>query len=196
MDDPDCTVSCAQIEDTPALLRLEQKYFDSYWHSDQTLIQQLIKQEPMMFRVCKADDRVKGYYWVVPLQYEEWKQVLTGEMDEDEMMDHICSFTAEDIYLYICSVIVDQSDVRRKSYTRALVRDFARHFVQPKSEYARDINAIGAFTISEGVQRLMERSRFTYKGSFQAYQGKKVRAYATRRQNLIQQVREKRKKAV
>ena len=40
----------------------------------------------------------------------------------------------------------------------------------------------------------MERSRFTYKGSFQAYQGKKVRAYATRRQNLIQQVRENGKK--
>lgn len=186
MDDPACTVECAQIEDIPAMLSLEKRYFDTCWHSEPTFIHKLIKQEPMMFRVCKIDNEFKGYYWVIPLEYSIWKQILTGEISENAIMDHFRSFDEPNIYLYICSVIVELADDQHKKYTRALVHDFARNFVFRKTEDAPDIKAIGAFTISKGGRNLMERYDFPYNGSFKAG-GKPVRSYAIKRQTLAQQ---------
>ena len=44
-------------------------------------------------------------------------------------MKHIRSFDEPELYLYISSVIVDQTDKLHKSYTKALVYDFGRRFV-------------------------------------------------------------------
>ena len=177
MNDPACKVECARSQDIPAMLSLEKRYFDSCWHSDPAFIRKLIIKDSMMFRVCKVNGEVKGYYWVIPLDYSVWKQVLTGEISEMEAMKQIKSFDETDIYLYICSVIVDLADKQHKQYTKALVRDFGRNFVLVKDVAIPDICAIGAFTISEGGRRLMERSNFAYKGSFKAG-GKPVRSYA------------------
>jgi hypothetical protein len=89
-------------------------------------------------------------------------------------------------YLYISSVIVDQTDKLRKSYTKALVRDFGLCFVLGKNSDAPDIRTIGAFTISEGGQRLMERAQFLYQGKFRAY-GKEMKSWAIDRRTLAQQ---------
>lgn len=177
MNDPACKVECARSQDIPAMLSLEKRYFDPCWHSEPTFIHKLIEKEPMMFRVCKINGKVKGYYWVIPLDHSIWKKVLTGEINESEAMKHIRSFDESDLYLYICSVIVELADKQHKQYTKALVRDFGRHFVLMKGVDIPDISAIGAFTISEGGRRLMERSNFNYRGSFKTG-GKSVRSYA------------------
>lgn len=147
-----------------------------------------------MLRVCKIDNELKGYYWTIPLEYSIWKQVLTGEINENVIMDHIRSFNDPNIYLYICSVIVNLADDQHKKYTRFLVCDFARHFVFRNTEDAPDIKAIGAFTISQGGRNLMESYNFPYTGSFKA-DGKPVRSYAIKQKILAQQAlaRQKRK---
>ncbi len=187
MSDLICKVECAQNQDIPAMLSLEKRYFDPCWHSEPTFIHIIIEKDPMMFRVCKANGEVRGYYWVVPLDHSTWKKVLTGEIDEGEAIAHMRSFDETDLYLYICSVIVDLADKQHKQYTKALVRDFSKHFVRMRGVNTPDISAIGAFSISEGGRRLLERSNFTYKGSFKAG-GKSVRSYAIKRRNLAQQV--------
>lgn len=186
MNDPAYTVECARIQDIPAMLNMEKTYFDSYWHSESTLIQKLIEQEPMMFRVCKADDKVKGFYWVFPLEHSIWHKVITGKMDEGAIVNHIKSFDEPNLHLYISSVIVDQTDKLRKKYTKALVYDFGRNFVFRKNKYAPDIRAVGAITISEGGRRLMEKSKFIYKGSFKSA-GELVRSYAINHESLLKQ---------
>lgn len=186
MEDPACTVECAHIQDTPIMLSLEKKYFASCWHSEPTLIRRLIKQDPMMFRVCKVNGKIKGYYWVVPLNYSVWRKVLTGEMKESEIMGHIKSFDEPNLYLYIAAVIVDIADKQHKKYTQALVYDFGRHFVMQHEPTPPDIRSIGAFTISDGGRRLMERSNFSYNGNFKA-EGQIVRSYSANRQTLVQQ---------
>lgn len=186
MSNPAYTVECARIRDTAAMLNMEKTYFDSCWHSESTLIRKLIEQEPMMFRVCKVDDKLKGYYWVFPLEYSIWNKVITGEINEGEIVKHIRHFDESNLYLYISSVIVDQTDKQHKNYTKALVNDFGRHFVLGRNSKTPDIRGIGAFTISEGGRRLMERSNFSYKGSFKN-EGKEVRSYAINRKTLVQQ---------
>lgn len=185
MNHPACKVECARSQDIPAMLSLEKRYFDPCWHSDPRYVKRLVKKEPMMFRVCKINDEVRGFYWVVPLDHSTWQKVLNGEMDESEAMANIKSFDDANLYLYICSVVVDLADKQHKQYTKALVKDFGRNFVQPGD--TPDISAIGAFTISEGGRRLMERSNYNYRGSFMAG-GKKVRSYAIKRSILAQQV--------
>ncbi|HZK44186.1 MAG TPA: hypothetical protein VFC73_07865 [Syntrophomonadaceae bacterium] len=187
MNDPAYTIECARIQDTTAMLKMEKNYFDNCWHSESKTIDKLIEQEPMMFRVCKVDEKVKGYYWVFPLEYSIWNQVITGEIDETEMVKHIKSFDDPDIYLYISSVIVDQTDEQHKKYTKALVYDFGRHFVLSRKQETPDIRAVGAFTISAGGRRLMERSDFSYQGSFKV-SGTLVRSYAANRKTLVKQV--------
>lgn len=186
MNQPACKVECARNKDIPAMLRLEKRYFASCWHSEAAFIHKLIEKDPMMFRVCKIDGEVRGYYWVIPLEHSVWQKVLSGEMNETEAMHHIKSFADPDLYLYICSVIVDLDDKQHKHYTRALVRDFGRNFVRQQGADTPDINAIGAFTISEGGRRLMERSHFNYRGSFKTG-GQSVRSYAIKCSALVQQ---------
>lgn len=187
MNHPACKVECAQSQDIPAMLRLENRYFDPCWHSDPTFIRKLIIKEPMMFRVCKINGEVRGLYWVVPLDHSTWQKVLTGEINENEALANIKSFDDANLYLYICSVVVDLADKQHKQYTKALVRDFGQHFVRMRGVNTPDIIAIGAFTISNGGRRLMERSNFTYRGSFKIG-GKSVRSYAIKRSTLAQQV--------
>lgn len=186
MKDPAYTVEYARIQDTLAMLNLERKYFDSCWHSEAALICKLIEQEPMMFRVCKVDNKVKGYYWAFPLEYSIWNKIITGEMAEVDMVNHIKSFDEPNLYLYISSVIVDQTDKLHKNYTKALVHDFGRRFVLGRSSDAPDICAIGAFTISEGGRRLMKRAKFSYLGNFRAH-GKEIKSWAIERKTLAQQ---------
>lgn len=186
MEDPACTVECARIQDTPIMLGLEKKYFPSCWCSEPILIRKLIKKDPMMFRVCKVNGKIKGYYWVIPLEHSVWKKILTGEMKESELMDHIKSFDEPNLYLYIAAVIVDIDDEQHKKYTQALVQDFNRHFVMKQTPAFPDIRSIGAFTISDGGRRLMERSNFSYNGNFKA-EGQIVRSYSANRQTLVQQ---------
>ena len=185
MNYPVCKVECAKNQDIPAMLSLEKRYFESCWHSEAAFIRKLIEKDPMMFRVCKIGGEVRGYYWVIPLGHSVWKKVLNGEMNETEAMYHIKSFDESDLYLYICSVIVDLDDKRHKHYTKALVRDFGRNFVVEWEKDTPDVNAIGAFTISDGGRRLMERSNFDYKGTFKT-DGKLVRSYAVKRSTLAQ----------
>lgn len=186
MEDPACKVKCAQIQDIPFMLSLEKKYFPSCWCSEPTLIRRLIKQDPMMFRVCMVNGKIKGYYWVIPLEHSEWKKILTGEMKESQLIDHIKSFDEPNLYLYIAAVIVDIEDKQHKKYTKALVHDFNRHFVMKQTPNFPDIRSIGAFTISDGGQRLMERSNFSYNGNFEA-EGQIVRSYSICRQALVEQ---------
>lgn len=193
MNSPACKVECACNQDIPAMLSLEKRYFESCWHSEAAFIRKLIEIDPMMFRVCKIDDEVRGYYWVIPLGHSIWKKVLNGEMNETEAMYHIKSFDDSDLYLYICSVIVDLEDKRHKLYTKALVRDFGKNFVMKQGMDAPDVNAIGAFTISDGGRRLMERSNFDYKGTFKTG-GKSVRSYAVECSTLAQQANATRRK--
>jgi hypothetical protein len=186
MYDPAYTVECARIQDVSAMLNMEKTYFDSYWHSEPAVIRDLIKQEPMMFRVCKKKGKLKGYYWVFPLEHSIWEKVITGKMDEHKMVKHIKSFDEPNLYLYISSVIVDQNDEMHKKYTKALVYDFGKNYVLGIKNQIPDIRAVGAITISAGGRRLMERSKFLYKGSF-SEAGKAVRTYAINHKSLVQQ---------
>lgn len=189
MNHPACKVECAQNQDIPAMLSLEKRYFDPYWYSEPEFIHKLIEKDPMMFRVCKINNEIRGYYWVIPLENSIWKQVLSGRINESEAMGHIRSFSEKNLYLYICSVIVDLADKQHKRFTKALVRDFGKLFVLDQGPNAPDIKAIGAFTISDGGRRLLERSNFAYKGNFTAG-GKPVRSYSINRSILAQQVRD------
>ncbi len=186
MRDPAYIVDCARIQDIAAMLNLERKYFDPCWQSEKAIIRKLIEQEPMMFRVCKVNGEVKGYYWVFPLKHSIWRKIISGEMPEGDLVKHIRSFQDKNLYLYIASVIVDQTDKLRKSYTKALVYDFGRHFVLGRNSDVPDIRAIGAFTISEGGQRLMERANFSNLGKFRAH-GQEMKSWAIDRQTLIKQ---------
>ena len=183
------TIGCAGIKDVPAMLDFEQRYFDSCWQSKPDVLKGLIEMEPAMFRICKVAQTLKGYYGIIPLPFEVWQKVIKGQIQEDDALPYILPFEAPDIYLYIYSVIVDLSDRRHKTYTRALVRDFTRRFILRPWHKNSNVKAIGAFTVSEGGRRLVERSNFIYKGGFQGKNGKKVRSYAIKRENLIQQVR-------
>lgn len=197
MDEPACTLKCAGLQDVPAMLGFEKKYFESCWQSIPNVMKSLIQKDPMMFRVCKVGQKLKGYYGVIPLPHEIWRKVLRGQMKEEEAMHHILSFKAPEIYLYIYSVIVDLADKQHKLYTRALIRDFARQYVVGENQKRSNIRAVGAFTVSEGGRRLVERSNFIYKGGFRGANGKLVRSYVIRLENLAQQVkifRDKRKK--
>ncbi len=184
-DDPAYTVGNARIGDLAAMLELEKTYFASCWHSEPSGVKKLMEKEPMMFRVCKTYNEVKGYYWVFPLTCDIWKLVVTGQMTEDAMVKHIRDFSQPNLYLYLATVIVDQEDKWRKKYTKALVYDFGRNFVLGRNRKA-DVKGVGAFTISEGGKRLMERSNFIYKGSFKA-DGKLARSYMASHQNLLAQ---------
>jgi hypothetical protein len=186
MDDPACTVSSARIEDIPSMLEVEKKHFDICWRSKEGVLQRLIKKDPRMFRVCKAGGVLKGYYGVIPLSYVVWRKVIKGEITEDEAMRYVLPFSAPEVYLYIYSVIVDISDKRRKVFTRSLVRDFAREYIM-KSSHKR-FRYVGAFTVSEGGRRLLERSDFIFKGSFRAINGTQVRSYIINQESLIRQV--------
>ncbi len=185
MKDPAYTIECARILDIGPMLNLERKYFDACWHSEGAVIQGLIEKDPKMFRVCKVKDKVKGYYWVFPLGHSVWNKIITGEMPEGQLVTHIRSLDEPELYLYISSVIVDQTDKLRKSYTKALVYDFGRRFVLDNNSIP-DVRAIGAFTISEGGQRLMERAKFFYRGSFRAF-GKEMKSWSIDRRTLAQQ---------
>ena len=117
-----------------------------------------------MFRVCKEDGVLKGYYGVIPLSYVVWRKVIKGDINEDEAMRYVLPFHAPEIYLYIYSVIVDIFDKRRKVFTRALVRDFAREYIMRPCKTQHTIcRRIHCF---EGGRRLFERSDFIFKGSF------------------------------
>lgn len=191
MNDPAYIMECARIHDTMPMLNLEKTYFDSCWHSEAKEVAALIKQNPMMFRVCKVDGVLKGYYWVFPLEYSIWQQVISGKMDEKEMVKHIKSFKDKNLYLYISSVIVDQDDKDCKKFTKALVHDFGRNFVLYQNGDL-DIRGVGAITISAGGRRLMEKSDFAHKGTFEV-NGKPVRTYAINHANLVNQARTMRK---
>lgn len=196
MEEPACTVRYAGIQDVPAMLGFEKEYFDPCWHSKPNTVKNLIEKNPMMFRLCKVAQKLKGYYGVIPLPYDIWCKVLKGQINEDEAMKHTLSFKSPDIYLYIYAVVVDLSDKCHKIYTRTLIRDFARQYILGNKS---NIKGVGAFTVSEGGQRLVERSKFIYKGSFRGGNGKYVRSYAIKLETLVQQImkfRENRKKSL
>ena len=188
MDDPACTVTSARIEDIPSMLEIEKRHFDICWCSREEVLQRLIKKDPRMFRVCKSGGVLKGYYGVIPLSYVVWRKVIKGEITEDEAMGYVLPFHAPEVYLYIYSVIVDISDKRRKVFTRALVRDFAREYIMRPGHKRSNIRYVGAFTVSEGGRRLLERSDFIFKGSFRAINGAQVRSYIINQGSLIRQV--------
>lgn len=137
----------------------------------------------MMFRLCKVDNNLKGYYGILPLPHDIWQKILKGQILEEDVMPYILPFEAPDVYLYVYSVIVDLSDNRHKSYTRELISDFTRNFI-----LGHKFKAVGAFTVSEGGRRIVERSNFVYKGGFRGNNGLAVRSYAIKRENLVQQV--------
>lgn len=184
-DDPAYTVNSAGIDDVAAMLELERTYFDSCWHSEAGEVKKLLQKEPRMFRVCKVGSKIKGYYWVFPLAHRVWHKLVTGEISEAEMVKHIKPFTEPNLYLYIATVIVDQKAAHKKKYTKALVYDFGRNFVLGKNNKA-DIKGVGAFTISEGGRRLMERSKFSYKGSFKVGENL-ARTYTANQQMLLKE---------
>lgn len=189
MDDPACTVDSARINDIPSMLEFEKVYFDSCWQSKYNILQKLIEKDPMMFRLCKVDGVIKGYYGIIPLPFEVWQKVLQGEINEDEAMRYVLSFDAPKIYLYIYSVIVDLSDKQHKIYTRALIRDFARQYIFEPGYKRTNICALGAFTVSDGGRRMMERSNFAFRGRFCGKNGKYVRTYTIDYKNLIRQAK-------
>lgn len=193
MEEPACTVGCAGIQDVPAMLGFEKKYFDTCWQSIPNVLKKLIEKDPKMFRLCKVGNKLKGYYGAIPLPYEIWQKVLKGQIKEDEAMGYAVSFKAPEIYLYIYSVIVDLGDKHHKIYTRTLIRDFARQFILGQN-HRENIRAVGAFTVSEGGRRMVERSKFIYKGGFRGANGKYVRSYAIKLENLVKQVMKAREK--
>ena len=188
MDDPACTVDSARIDDIPSMLEVEKRYFDTCWQSREDLLRKLIKKDPRMFRVCKEDGVLKGYYGVIPLSYVVWRKVVKGDINEDEAMRYVLPFHAPEIYLYIYSVIVDIFDKRRKVFTRALVRDFAREYIMRPGRKKPNIRYVGGFTVSEGGRRLLERSDFIFKGSFRAINGTRARSYIIKQESLVRQV--------
>ncbi len=188
MDEPACTVGCAAVQDIPAMQSFEKKYFDTCWQSKANTLKSLIEREPKMFRLCKVDNILKGYYGILPLPYEIWEKVLKGQILEDDAIPYVLPFEAPDVYLYIYSVIVDLSDKQHKTFTRALIHDFTRQFILGQKRKMTNIKAVGAFTVSEGGRRLVERSKFIYKGSFLGNNGLYVRSYAIKRENLVKQV--------
>lgn len=193
MDEPACTVGCAAVQDIPAMLSFEKRYFDTCWQSKTNTLKHLIEKEPKMFRLCKVDNKLKGYYGILPLPHEIWEKVLNGQILEDDAIPYLLSFDAPDVYLYIYSVIVDLSDQQHKTYTRELIRDFARQFILGQNRKMTNIKAVGAFTVSEGGKRLVERSKFIYKGSFPGKNGLYVRAYGIKREVLLKQALQNRK---
>lgn len=188
MDDPACTVDSARIDDIPSMLEVEKRYFDTCWQSREDVLQRLIKKDPHMFRVCKAGGVLKGYYGVIPLSYAVWRKVIKGDINEDEAMRYVLPFNAPEIYLYIYSVIVDLSDNGHKAYTRALVRDFARQYIMESDYRKNNIRYVGAFTVSDGGRRILERSNFLFKGSFCGKNGKYARSYIIKQESLVGQV--------
>jgi hypothetical protein len=183
MDEPACTTGCAAVQDIPAIISFEKRYFDTCWQSKPDTLKSLIEKNPMMFRLCKVDDTLKGYYGVLPLPHHIWQKTLKGQILEEDVMPYIIPFEAPEVYLYIYSVIVDVADNRHKTYTRELIDDFARNFI-----LGQKFKAVGAFTVSEGGRRLVERSHFLYKGGFRGNNGIYVRSYAIKRESLLQQV--------
>lgn len=192
MDEPACTVGCAAVQDIPVMLSFEKRYFDTCWQSKTNILKSLIEKDPRMFRLCKVDNKLKGFYGILPLPHKTWEKVLKGQILEDDALPYLLSFEAPDVYLYIYSIVVDLSDKYHKSYTRELIRDFARHFILGQKRKMANIKAVGAFTVSEGGRRIAERSKFIYKGSFLGNNGRYVRAYGIRREKLLQQVVETR----
>lgn len=182
MDEPACTVECAAVQDIPAMLNFEKRYFDTCWQSNPNTLKSLIEKNQMIFRLCKVDNKLKGYYGILPLPYDVWQKILKGQIVEDAAMPYILSFKAPDVYLYVYSVIVDLSDHKHKTYTRELIRDFTQQFI-----IGQNFKAVGAFTVSEGGRRLVERSNFNYKGSFCGKNGLYVRSYTIKRESLVQQ---------
>jgi hypothetical protein len=197
MDEPACTVGCAAVQDIPAMLDLEKRYFDTCWLSRPDTLKSLITNDPMMFRLYKVDKTLKGYYGIIPLPYEVWKKVIQGKITEEEAMRYVLPFNAPDVYLYVYSVIVELADHKHKAYTRELIRDFTRQYILGKNRQRSNIKAVGAFTVSDGGRRIVERSQFIYKGSFRGKNGLYAHSYVIKRESLIKQVikiREQRKK--
>lgn len=188
MEEPACTVKSARIDDIPSMLEFEKKYFENCWHSKPDTLHKLIKKDPMMFRLCSVGRKLKGYYGAIPLPYTVWKKILQGDITEDAAMQYVKSFDAPEIYLYIYSVIVDLADNDHKVYTRTLIRDFTRQYILKSGQKKSDIRSIGAFTVSDGGQRIVERSRFSFKGTFRGLNGKKVRSYIIKPENIIKQI--------
>ncbi|MDD2421912.1 MAG: hypothetical protein PHU78_07215 [Heliobacteriaceae bacterium] len=164
------------------MLNFEKRYFDTCWQSKPKIMSRLIQKDPMMFRLCKVKKQLKGYYGIIPLSYDVWRKVLKGQINEDEAMAYVQPFVAPETYLYIYSVIVDLADPKHKVYTRALVHDLTRQYILGLNRKKADIRAVGAFTVSEGGRRLVERSNFIYNGSFRGKNGKYVRSYVRKTQ--------------
>ena len=184
------TIQSASLADIPSMLGFEKKYFDACWQADPALIDKLIHQDPMMFRLCKKEDTLKGYYGVMALPYQYWDGLLKGSIEEAEALQHTIPFEDPDSYLYIFSLIVDMEDAEHKEYTRALIRDFARQYIFDEGERKPHFNAAGAFTVSAGGTHIVERSGFDYLGSFPGGNGEYVKSYAIKRQRLIQYARQ------
>lgn len=198
MDESEYRIQSADLADIPSMLGFEKKYFDACWQVEPTLIDKLIHQDPMMFRLCKKEDQLKGYYGVMALPHMYWDGLLKGTIEEKEALEHTIPFEDPDSYLYIFSLIVDMEDAEHKEYTRALIRDFARQYIFDEGERKPHFTAAGAFTVSEGGTHIVERSGFDYLGSFPGGNGEYVKSYAINRDRLIQyalQVRQQLRKS-
>lgn len=146
-----------EIKDIIEVLRLEYQIYPSQWHVTAKYVRDLLQQNNDVLRVLEVGQSIKGHYSFIPLEKEQYENVLNGELDEKNLTQWIMKYEQpKEVYLYWTTVMVDLDDPNRKQLAKCLLDDIPV-YLKGLTEKGITIKEIGGIFISIEGERLANR---------------------------------------
>lgn len=164
MNNNDWEVRYAGSQDIQPMLDLNYKIYPDEWHVEADYVKNILGKNKKVYRVLTINNQIKGIYSLFPLAPHIYERVLNGELHEQELNDYIIGYPVySKVCLYLISIIVDIRDSNSSQYTKTLLKDMKKQLKHLDEEQA-PIQEIGAFAISEGGKRILNKIGFNNSG--------------------------------
>ncbi|MFC5713749.1 hypothetical protein ACFPU1_13240 [Thalassorhabdus alkalitolerans] len=174
-------------EDINEMLELNYKIYPKEWHVSKEYVLSIMERNPFVYRVYKENKQVKGIHSLFPLPKTVYEQVLTGEISEKDLYEHIIDYKKPgDVYLYLISIIVDIHSQKAKEYTKHLLYDMVSqlHWIEKQDQ---NIKEIGAIAISKDGERILQRIGFSHSHSMKE-EGISYPVFRSSKESILQAV--------
>ena len=160
MNQNDNKVTTASINDAEGMAALNDKIYPMEWHVSPDYLKEILQRNPEVYRIYKSNGEVKGIYGLFPLNEPDYQAVLSGKIEENEILNYMIDYSQEKkVYLYFITMIVDIYDTQRKEFARKLIKDIPFELKRLK-EKGISIEEIGAFAVSGDGERVLPKIGF------------------------------------
>jgi len=154
------TIKKADYSDIKSMLDLNYKIYPTEWHVSPEYVHKIMSKNPEVYNILDTEEGVKGIFSLFPLEKNIYEAILSGELEESELSEHILEYDKEkEVYLYLISLIVDIHDEERKSYAGQIIKGIPNELKRLEAK-GITIREIGAIAISSDGENVLPKIGF------------------------------------